>query len=130
MAKGRILKEPAFIEEAGQRVAAILPIEEYEAYRAWREAALPPESPDGTSGDKAAFERQQAAFERLKPQLLQQYPGKCVAIVNEQVVEIGDDKLDVLERVHEKFGRVPVYVQWVTEQLRVAHLPYRTVHRP
>ena len=131
MSKGRIIKEPAFIEEAGQRVAAILPIEEYEAYRAWRDATAQAESSDvSPTDDKAAFEREKAAFERLLSQLLQQYPGKCVAIVNEQVVEVGDDKLDVLDRVHEKFGRIPVYVQWVTEHLPVVHLPYRTVRRP
>jgi hypothetical protein len=130
MSTGRVIKEPAFIEEAGQRVAAILPIEEYEAYRAWRDAETQPESSSTPSDDKAAFEREKAAFERLLPQLLQQYPGKCVAIVDEQVVEVGDDKLAVLDRVHEKFGRVAVYVQWVTEHPRVAHLPYRKVHRP
>jgi len=129
MAKGRILKEPAFIEEAGQRVAAILPIEEYEAYRAWREATLPPESLDVPIGDKAVFEREKAAFERMLPQLLQQYPGKCVAIVNEQVVEIGEDKLDVVERVYRRFGQVTMYAQWVTDQPRVYHLPYRKVVR-
>jgi hypothetical protein len=130
MAKGRIIKEPAFIEEAGQRVAVILPIEEYEAYRVWRDAQSQLESSNASADDTAAFEREKAAFERLKPELLQRYPGKCVAIVNEQVVEVGDDKLEVLDRIHEKFGRVPVYVQWVTEHLPVVHLPYRTVHRP
>ena len=129
MSKGRIIKEPVYIEEAGQRVAVILPIEEYAAYRAWRDAGTQPEPPGEPSDDKAAFEREKAAFERLLPQLLQQYPGKCVAIVNEQVVEVGDDKLDVVERVYQRLGQVTMYAQWVTEHPRVVHFPYRKIIR-
>ena len=123
MAENLIIKEPVFIEDNGQPVAVILPIEDYEAFRQWKDSTA------SASNDRTAFEREKAAFERLKPQLLQQYPGKCVAIVNEEVVEVGDDKLAVLDRVHEKFGRVAMYVQWVTDQPYIYHLPYRKVSR-
>lgn len=43
------------------------------------------------------FERERAAFEQLKPELLKQYPNKYVAIVDGRVVEVGEDKLQVRE---------------------------------
>ena len=126
MAENLIIKEPVFIEDNGQPVAVIVPIAEYQAFQKWKEST----ASSARADDRVIFEREKAAFERMKPQLLQQYPGKCVAVVNEQVIEVGDDKLAVLARVHEKFGRVPVYVQWVTEQPRVYHLPFRKIIRP
>jgi antitoxin (DNA-binding transcriptional repressor) of toxin-antitoxin stability system len=123
MAENLIIREPVFIEDNGQPVAVILPIEDYAAFRKWKDSTA------SASNQDAAFECEKAAFERLKPRLLQQYHGKCVAIVNEEVVEVGDDKLAVLDRVHQRFGRVPVYVQWVTDQPRVYHLPHRRIIR-
>jgi hypothetical protein len=125
MAENLIIKEPVFIEDNGQPVAVILPIEDYAAFRKWKDSTAASDRLD----DQAVFEREKAAFERMKPQLLQQYPGKCVAIVNEQVVEIGDDKLDVIERVYQRLGHVTMYAQWVTDQPRVYHIPHRKIIR-
>lgn len=125
MAENLIIKEPVFIEDNGQPVAVILPIEDYEAFRQWKDSTAARAPLDG----QAVFARERAAFERMKPQLLQQYPGKCVAVVNEQVVEVGDDKLDVIERVYQRFGRVTMYAQWVTDQPRVYHIPHRKIIR-
>ena len=61
------------------------------------------------------FLREMAAFERLKPQLLQQYRSRVVAIHDEQVVAIGDDILTVHNMVMKKFGFVPCYVEQVDE---------------
>ncbi len=53
------------------------------------------------------------AYEQLKPELLKQYPGRVVAIYHGQVVEVGDDEMEVLARVQERLGEVPCYVGWV-----------------
>jgi len=65
----------------------------------------------------AAFEQEVAAFEQQKPQLLQTYPGKIVAIYQGQVVAVGDDRLRVHEEVIEKYGNVPCYVENVAEDV-------------
>ena len=62
-----------------------------------------------------AFETELAHFERLKPQLLQQYPGRFVAIYQGEVVAVGDDKMDVLATAEEALGNVPFCVSQVTE---------------
>lgn len=61
------------------------------------------------------FEAEIANFERLKAQLLQQYPNKFVAIYQGEMVAVGDDKMNVLATVQGKFGNVPCYITKVTE---------------
>jgi ABC-type enterochelin transport system ATPase subunit len=75
------------------------------------------------------FQREVAAFERLLPELLQDYQGRVVAIRGGQVIEVGDSKAEVSERVHEHLGDVTVYVQQVEEQPRVHRFPYFRVVR-
>jgi len=122
-----IIKEPVYIEADGQRIAVILPIEAYESLRAEARAAQTQSTPE--PGD-ASFEREKAAFERLRPELLKQYPEKYVAVVGGQVVEVGDDKVQVIEQVHQRLGRVAMYVQQVTDRPRIYHFPQRKVARP
>lgn len=62
-----------------------------------------------------AFEREVAAFEKLKPALLQRYQGRVVAIYQGQVVAVGDDRMDVYGVVLKKFGQVPCYIEHVDE---------------
>jgi len=76
-----------------------------------------------------AFEREQQAFECLKPELLRTHRGQWVAIYQGKVVEVGEDQSQVLDRVYDRFGYVPVYVQLVEEQLRVYKLPHRKMAR-
>jgi len=58
------------------------------------------------------FEKEKAAFYRLKVKLLQdeKYVGKYVAIVNEEIVDIGDDRLQLIRKVYDKKGYIPMYV--------------------
>lgn len=77
-------------------------------------AAQPPVPPE--------FLREIEAFERLKPELLQQYKGRVVAIYQGEVVMIGDTFDDVYGAVIDKFGTVPCYVDYVQEKPRVARI--------
>lgn len=104
-----------------------LPQEIYEAVR--RQAAAQEKSPDAlvaewvsahldaASADNgeglAAFRQQIAAFERMKPALLEQYAGQYVALRQGEVVASGEDKLDVSRRVREQFGPGGYYVAFV-----------------
>lgn len=67
--------------------------------------------------------RERAAFERLKPELLEKYRDRVVAIFEERVVAVGDDTMDVYGEVLDKFGYVPCFVDRVREKPRVVRMP-------
>ncbi len=77
-----------------------------------------------TSEITQAFEQEVAAFEKLKPTLLEQYTGKFVAIYQGNVVAIGDDKLNLLDEVRKRFGHVVCYIEKVAiDSPRTARIP-------
>ena len=117
-------REPFILERDGEPVAAVIPNTEYEAYRAWRETRGREKK---RQEDLEAFERDQQAFESLKPELLRTHRGQWVAIHQGKVVEAGQDRSQVLDSVYDRFGYVPVYVQQVEERPRVYRLPHRKV---
>jgi hypothetical protein len=104
--RAAVEQETTLLQRDGQAVAAIVPIDDYRAFQewqaAWQRPSVPPE-----------FEAEVAAFEQLKPELLERYRGRAVAIYQGQVIEVGDDKMDVLARVRERLGNVHCYVEWV-----------------
>lgn len=61
-----------------------------------------------------AFQREVAAFERMRPALLEKYAGRYVAIYHGEVIASGDDKLALLDQVREQFGHVVCYIEKVT----------------
>jgi hypothetical protein len=121
-----LTREPFILERDGEPVAAVIPISEYQAFRAWQEAR---DREEQRRKDLEAFERERQAFERLKPELLRTHRGQWVAVYQEKVVEAGQDRSQVLDSVYDRFGYVPVYVQKVEEQPRVYKMPHRKVVR-
>ncbi len=117
-------QQPFILERDGEAVAAVVPITEYEAFRVWREARGQEEK---RREDLEAFERERRAFEHLKPELLRTHRGQWVAIYQGEVVEVGQDRSQVLDSGYDRFGYVPVYVQQVEERPRVYKLPHRKV---
>ena len=78
---------------------------------------------------KFACERQ--AFWTMHAQLLSMYEGKYVAVLNGQVVDSDVDERVLVQRVYQKFGYQPMYVQWVTAgSLPVHRLMSPQVVRP
>lgn len=73
---------------------------------------------DSTEADEAkiAFEQEIAAFEQMKPALLEQYAGQFVAIYQGQVVAVGGNRLALVKEVYNRFGEVPCYVEQVTAE--------------
>lgn len=73
---------------------------------------------DSTEADEAkiAFEQEIAAFEQMKPALLEQYAGQFVAIYQGQVVAVGDNRLALVKEVYNRYGEVPCYVERVTAE--------------
>jgi hypothetical protein len=93
---------------------------------------LPAPVIDLTPPPRNKWEREYRAFLRLLPSLLQTHRGKYVAIHNEQVVDSGDDRLELIFRALAKVGGESIHVDLVTEQplppIRLPH--YRVVRRP
>lgn len=80
--------------------------------------------------DLAAFEQEVAAFEAMKPVLLNQYYGQYVAIHQGNVVASGDDKLEVSRQVRAQYGTVTYYVELVVEDMpRRARIPSTRIIR-
>ncbi len=55
-------------------------------------------------------EREYRAFQRLLPGLLATHAGQYVAVHEENVVDAGPDDLELVQRVHERIGYVPIHV--------------------
>jgi len=111
---------PVVLERDGEPVAALVPIEEYRQFAAWREQW---EKEARQRARMEAFERERAAFLRLKPQLLDTHRGLWVAIVGERVVDSDTDSRALARRVYARFGYVPAYIQLVSEEMPSVELP-------
>jgi Family of unknown function (DUF5678) len=62
------------------------------------------------------FQRERRAFQALLPILLPTHRDQYVAIHEGQVVEWGDNLIEVAERAYDKYGYVPIYVGLVTDK--------------
>jgi PHD/YefM family antitoxin component YafN of YafNO toxin-antitoxin module len=111
---------PVVLERNGEAVAALVSIEEYRQFVAWREQR---EKEARQRARMEAFERERAAFLRLKPQLLDTHRGLWVAIVGERVVDSDADSRALARRVYARFGYVPAYIQLVSEEMPSVELP-------
>ncbi len=65
---------------------------------------------------KNKWEREYRAFLRLLPELLKTHRGQYVAVHEGQVVDSGDDKLELAMKVYAEHGYVPIYVGFVAER--------------
>ena len=118
LTEAQTAQEPVLVERDGKPIGVFVPMAEYEAFRVWRNA----EQQRQRSTSDEAFRREVAAFERMKPELLRQHPGRVVAIYDGQVIKIGDENesvADVATRLYEQMGYVPVYVQRVEDTPRI-----------
>jgi hypothetical protein len=62
------------------------------------------------------WQRERAAYWRLLPSLFSKFRGQCVAIHEGQVVDSGDDEVELALRVYRRFGYVPIYVGHVSDE--------------
>ena len=116
-----LAEEPVQVlhSDGGRVVGVIVPATEYAAFCTWRETQ---QRRQQARKNCEAFEREEAAFEGMLPQLLRDYRGLVVAIHEGQVVEVGrpgESVAEVAGRVYSRIGYVPVYIQQVTETPRV-----------
>lgn len=77
-----------------------------------------------TNENTRALDREVAAYEQLKPTLLEQYAGQYVAIYQGQVVASGTDKLALIDQVRQRLGHVVFYAEKVTpDSPRTVRMP-------
>lgn len=70
------------------------------------------------------WRRERSAFQQLLPQLLNESPGKFVAIHGGQVVACGDNKIEVAQQAYSQCGYIPIYVGHVsTEPQKPVRIP-------
>jgi PHD/YefM family antitoxin component YafN of YafNO toxin-antitoxin module len=112
--------EVVLLEKDGQPVAALVPMDEYAAFQNWREEE---KRRQARQAEEAAIEHEHVAFQRMLPELLKQYEGRVVAIYNGQVVDVGDDRMEVWKQARQKLGQVAVYVDTVEYPPRVYDMP-------
>ena len=126
--QGVMAQGPAILQRNGKPVGVLLSMPDYQALHPELKQTPPKVFPDEGREDvavSAGFLREMRAFEKLKPKLLKQpeYSGRVVAIYQGQVVAVGDDDMDVLAMVWDKFGDVPCYIEKVQPELRTARIP-------
>ncbi|GEM_PF-2685577 len=66
--------------------------------------------------------RDERTFFMKLPELLKTLRGKWVAVYNDQIVEVGDTRREVLLRFVEKFPDAEVYIQLVDEEIPVGKM--------
>lgn len=108
--------EPLVVEQDGQPSVVVIPYAEYQQLVARREGERKQTEQD------EGFEREYAAFLRLKSELLKTHRGLFVAVHNGQVVDSDTDNLELAKRIYAKQWS-PVCIDLVNEEPRIADLP-------
>jgi hypothetical protein len=90
---------------------------------------LPAPQVDLTPKPRTKWEREYQAFRHLLPELLRTHRGKYVAIHEGQVVDSDTDDIALIQRVHAKYGYVPIHVEQVAEQPTVVRMPHYRIFR-
>jgi hypothetical protein len=78
---------------------------------------------------RTKWEREYQAFCKLLPELLKTLKGKYVAIHDEKLVDSDSDDIALIQRVHAKYGYVPIHVEMVAEQPQIVRIPHYRVYR-
>lgn len=73
-------------------------------------------------GTSEKFQRERVAFYRLLPELLKTHRGKVVAIHNEQVVAVGDERRPVIDAAKRIAGPVDMFIASAFEEQPVERL--------
>ncbi len=65
---------------------------------------------------RAKVEKEQAAFEKMRLELLKRYRGQYVAVHNSEVVEVAPDLRSLHLKVYARFGHTPILHIQVTDE--------------
>lgn len=80
--------------------------------------------------ERPKWQRDYEVFLRLLPELLKTHRGQYVAIHDGQLVETGEDRVEVVLRVWDRFGYGPMHVGLVAEPPPAPiHIPHYRLYR-
>jgi hypothetical protein len=120
----QLAREPIILEMNGEPVGAVISLEEFRAFEAWKKNQEPEDD------FPPAWYEEKAAFEQMLPDLLKTHLEKFVAVYRGELVDSDDKEGELMWRVEQKFGNEPVYIDQVLEQPRIYHIPSFRVIRP
>jgi hypothetical protein len=109
-------REPIILERDGAPVGAVIGLNDYRLYCAWKEQRV-------LEGLSAQFLEDRVTFQRLLPDLLKTHRGMWVAVYKGQVVDSAENAGDLAERVYARFGYQEIYMDEVLEEPRVYRIP-------
>jgi hypothetical protein len=69
------------------------------------------------------FEKNRTYYHTHKQELLKQYRGKYIAIWDEQVIGVSENKFELMERVYQQIGNKPVFFTLVTATPTIVRVP-------
>ena len=75
-------------------------------------------------------EREYRKFLRLLPQLLASHRDQYVAVHGGEIVDFDTDDIALIQRVHARFGYVPIHVGLVTDRPSLLRIPHYHEHQP
>lgn len=111
-------RDTIIIQREGEPIAVIVP---YDEYKSLKDREGPSEDVDHE------FRKQWLAFQRLKPDLLDEHQGQWVAIVDERVAAVGSDFETVSCQIDEEYGDVPQCISQVLKTPRLVRMTTRKV---
>ena len=76
-----------------------------------------------------SFQRNQAAFQKKLPELLQTRKGQFAAFYEGELVGFGQNRIALRKEMIAKYGCVNMLITEVTEAPRVLYIPYRQESR-
>jgi|GEM_PF-1425151 len=125
--------KPLIVKRKGQRIAALVPIKDYEQFEAWRstQSTLRASAKKRSRSrrtrswielQRALIAREVTAFNAMKPELLRRAKNKWVAMLDGAIVEMADDEQTLLKRAYAKYGDRTMLIRQVTETERVYHV--------
>jgi hypothetical protein len=116
-----VAEGPVVIQREGKPYAVAIPLDDYRRFQEWCEKKADREALIEVQDE--AWEKERAAFHRLKPQLLQTHKGLYVTIHGGQVIDADADNLALAQRVMSKLKGKPFYLQLVSEEPRTFEVP-------
>lgn len=88
-----------------------------------------PAIPRRTTQEIEVFEREKAAFLRLKQELLKKHRGEFAVIRGGQAILFGKNKVELAKQVYQKYGYGPVYIGLVGEEFETVHITTPKISR-
>lgn len=70
-----------------------------------------PEPPEPVAAGRVDYSREQAAFARVRADLLERHPGKFVVFVGDEMIGPFDNFPIALREAYQTFGRRPIYAK-------------------